>query len=393
MSSERAGMVVSVGGGRGAGKSVVAASLAVALAEAGGRVVLVDAGDAGAQRALFGLAWLGAEAPHGAPPDLVATAVESGVPGLRLAASAGPRLLRQVRALDADVVVVDVGAQAGREAQEAFDAADHRLVVLTPGLAAAQETYAFVMGAVLRELWRVAAAAGREGLVDEAAERAERAGPAFSAAQLLSRLAREDEALAAALQAALSGFGVRLVANQVYEARDTNLVYALSRMTRDFLGVEAPVLGALRDSQRLHASATDGRPYLVQAGVEGDECAVTFHTMAQALRTAPLRRTPGARAGDRPAAAAPARDWALPAALPVDVGDYERSYQRHLVDVPGTLVYPGGILAAQFKDVSEGGALLELDRPPPAGTRITLVVPALGDHPGLACVVRHADAR
>lgn len=88
----------------------------------------------------------------------------------------------------------------------------------------------------------------------------------------------------------------------------------------------------------------------------------------------------------------PAGDVAAPATLPVNVADYERAYQRHLVDLPATLVYPGGLLPATMKDVSEGGALLSLERLPPVGTRVTLVVPGLGDHPGLACVVRHADA-
>lgn len=347
MAISRAGRVVSVGGGGGVGKSAVASNLAAALTRDGLRTVLVDAAAPGRSQ----------------------------------------RLARQVRALDAEVVVIDLGGAPDAEALEAFDAADLRLVVTTPRLADAEAAYAIMGGAVLRRLRRVAAATGQRASIDEALARPE---PSFSTAQLLARLAQEVPALATSLQAGLAGFGFRLVGNQVVEARETNLIFALSRMAHDFLGVEAPVLASLRVSEGLRASQGAGCPYLLQAGVEGEECAVTFQTMARALRTAPLT---GARAltapedaGDPPGAAA------LPAALPVNVADYERAYQRHLVDLPATLVYPGGLLPATMQDVSEGGALLALERPPPVGTRVTLVVPGLGDHPGLACVVRHADA-
>jgi MinD-like ATPase involved in chromosome partitioning or flagellar assembly len=343
MVNARAGRVVAVGGGQGAGASVVATNLAVALTQEGASVQLVD------------------EASD----------------------SAG------LHALDAELVVVDVGSCAGLGAQGCFDAADLRLVVMTPALASAQEAYAMMMGSVLRELRRLAVGSGQQARVDEAVAGA---APVSSTAQLLAQLAQQDAALAASLQAGLAGFGVRLVGNQVLEARETNLVYALSRMARDFLGLEAPVLASLRASPRVHASVRAGRPYLLEAEVDGEECATTFRTMARALRSAPPSRPPAAAtAGVSRAAPPPSLAPAPPGALPVDLADYQRSYQRHLIDLPATLVYPGGLLQVLLKDVSEGGALVQLDRPPPAGTRVTLILPGLGEHPGLACVVRHSQ--
>jgi hypothetical protein len=259
-------------------------------------------------------------------------------------------------------------------------------VAVTPERASAEAAYTLLRGAVFRELTRLAAAAGQRARLDEALAGAE---PTASTAQLLARLAQGDAALAADLQAAVAGLVVRLVGNRIVEARDTEIVFALSRMAHDFLGLEAPVLGSLRTSPRLHAAASQGLAYLLQPEADGEECAATLRTAARALRAVRVTRSPAAAAAldEAPPASPP------PAALPVDVADYQRAYQRHLVDLPATLVYPGGLLQAQLKDISEGGTLLELDRPPPAGTRITLVVPGLGDHPGLACVVRHADAR
>ena len=393
MTSARAGRVISVGGGRGAGKSTVAANLAVALAQAGAQVALVDA-DAPGQHGLFGLGRPAPAAPSpGAAPDLTAAAVESGLPGLRLVALGGPatgdgsRLLRELRALDAEIGVVDVGAGEPSELLERFDAADLRLVVTTPDLSSATDAYALLAGVVRRELLRGAAALGRLGRVEAALERA---GAGAGAAELLAGLAREDAALAAGLQARLAGLGVRVVGNLLLTVRETALVYALSRMAREFLGVEAPVLASLRATRRIQRSVTEGRPYLLCADADGEDGAATFRTMAQALRAAAPPRAPDAPGGGDAPAAPPARALALPTALPVDVTAYEQGYQRHLVALPATLIQPGGRRPALLLDVSEGGALCELDQPPPAGTEVTLVVPGLPDLAGVGCEVRHA---
>lgn len=398
------GRVVSVGGGKGGvGKSVVAANLAVAMAQEGAQVVLVDA-DLGAanQHTLFGITRPGPGVEaflEGALPGLAAAAVETGVAGLRLVPGTGgvvgaanppaarkQKLIRHVRALQADVVVVDVGAGVGFNALDLFDAADLRLVVMSPQLTSAQNAYAFLKGAVFRELRRVAAATGQQARIDDAVEGTE---PTGSTAQLLARMAADDAALAAALQRGLAGFGARLLGNQVYEPREAGVVYALSRMAHDFLGLEVPVLGSLRASRRVHESVNDGRPYLLHAGVEGDECAGTLRRVAQALLQAPLPRLAAAELDG--AATAPPAPPPSAASLPVAVSAYERAYERHPVDLAATLVYPGGLLPVRLRDVSESGALLELDRPPPAGTRVTLVFTGLGEQPSLACLVRHAD--
>jgi flagellar biosynthesis protein FlhG len=406
MVNSRPGRVVSVGGGKGGvGKSVVAANLAVAMAQRGARVVLVDA-DLGAanQHTLFGIARPGPGVEaflDGSLPDLAGAEVDTAVPGLRLVPGSGgvvgaanlptarkQKLIRHVRALDADVVVVDVGAGVAFNALDLFDVADLRLVVMSPQLTSAQNAYAFMKGAVFRELRRIAAATGQQARIDEAIEGTE---PTGSTAQLLARVAAEDAPLAAALQAGLAGFGARLLGNQLFEPREAGVVYALSRMARDFLGLEAPVLGALRASRRVHDSVNDGRPYLLHAGVDGDECAATLRAVAQALLQAPLPRVAAAAAAlDGHPAPAPRAPLAAHS-LPVAVSAYERAYERHAVDLAATLVYPGGLLPARLRDVSETGALLELDRPPPAGTRATLVLTGLGEQPSLACVVRHVD--
>jgi len=394
MTSARAGRVISVGGGKGAGKSMVATNLAVALAQAGARVVLVDAEVfAPSLHGLLGVPRPPPAAlPPGAPASLDAAAVETGVPGLRLvalggaAASDGPRLQRALRAIDAEVVVLDVGAGEPSEVLERLDAADLRLLVTTPDLSSATDVYALLTGSARRELLRGAAALGQQARVEAALERA---GAGAGTAQILAGLAIDDPALAAALRARMAGFGARIVGNLLLSIRETGLVYALARMAREFLGVEAPVLVSLRASRRLQQAAVTGLPYLSSQGADGEDVAAALRTIAQTLRVAPLARA-GAAGSDEAASVAPSRPLALPAALPVDIAAYEAGYQRHLVELPVTLVHAGGELPALLMDVSEGGALCDLDAPPQAGTQLTLLVPGLDEPAGLACEVRHA---
>jgi flagellar biosynthesis protein FlhG len=397
-----AGRILSIGGGKGGvGKSVVAGNLSVALAQEGLRVVLVDA-DLGAanQHTLFGVARPGPGLQgflDGSLPDLDAAAVETGVENLRLVpgtagvigaanipAARRDKLLRHVRALQADVVVVDVGAGVSFNVLDLFDVADLRLVVLTPQLTSAQNAYAFLKGAVFRELRRLAALEGKAVLVD-ASEEAQEATASTPA--LLDKLRIAEPALVERLQAGLSTFGARLVGNQVFEPREKNVLYAISRMVRDFLGVDAPVLGALRASRRAHDSVNLGRPFLLDA--RGEESAVALREMAAALLATPLPRRADSLAPPAPSPPGPPPPEGVP--LPVAVSRYHRAVERVPLDCPATLVAPGGLCPVRLRDVSLGGALLEGDRLPAPGTRAVLVLASLDARPSLPCAVRHAN--
>ena len=392
------GRIISVGGGKGGvGKSVLASNLAVALAQTGARVTLVDA-DLGAanQHTLFGISRPGPGLHgflSGEVPRLAGVRVDTGIPNLSLVpGSAGvigaanipaaqkEKLIRHVRSLDGDVVVVDVGAGVSFNVLDLFDLAQLRLVVLTPQLTSAQNAYAFLKAAVFRELRRLAAAEGKASRIDGAEEGQEATS---TTPALLDRIRADDGGLAERLQAGLSRFGARLVGNQVFEPRDRNVVFAISRMVRDFLGIEAPVLGALRASRRIHDSINAGRPFLLDA--RGEEAAEALRQMARTLLEEPV----GHRGEEAAAAAGPPATPGQP--LPVTLDRYHRATERFPVSCEATLVAPGGLSTVRIRDVSAGGALLDLARPPLPGVRVVLVLGAIENRPSVPCVVRHAD--
>ena len=184
-------LVVSCGGGKGgAGKSLVASNLGIALARLGMRTVLVDA-DLGAANlhTMFGIDQPGATL--GALLDrrvrsLEEVAIPTGEPRLFLVPGTGAvvgsanlghaqkmKLLGHIRRIDADVVIVDVGAGTAYNTLDLFDLGDVRLVVATPQLTSVQNAYAFIKGAVHRSLRAAAQTDEERELIASASDRTE----------------------------------------------------------------------------------------------------------------------------------------------------------------------------------------------------------------------------
>jgi hypothetical protein len=70
-----------------------------------------------------------------------------------------------------------------------------------------------------------------------------------------------------------------------------------------------------------------------------------------------------------------------------------RAFQRHAVACEARLDVEAGTLHVRVHDVSEGGALLELDHPLEPGARAQLRFPHLPGRPAAWCVVQHALTR
>lgn len=289
-----AARVISVGGGKGGvGKSVVAANLAIAMAQEGRRVIVVDA-DLGAANlhTLFGIDRAGPTLQalfthriEALEQALIATEVPnlSIVPGSGAVVGAAninhgqkQRLLRQITRLPADVVIVDVGAGAAYNALDLFLVADQRVVVMTPQLTSVQNGYGFLKAAVWRELRHIAASLGHAEVVEAAS-----AGETNRVADLLVAARRASGPLATALERALANFGARLIGNNVFIPGDARAFLAMSRMAQDFLGISVPVLGHLRASRRVHDSVNRRRPVLLDAA--HDDAAQSLRAFASRL--------------------------------------------------------------------------------------------------------------
>jgi flagellar biosynthesis protein FlhG len=289
--------VITVGGGKGGvGKSLISSNLAIAMAQLGKRVVLVDL-DLGAanQHLLFGLdrPKAGIQALiEGTTSDLREALTPTQVPSLSVLTGTGAvlgaanitynekkRLLKKLRSLDA-IVVLDVGAGVNFNALDFFLMGSQKIVVTSPQVTAVHDAYSFLKGAVLRQLRHMADREIEAALLEPALLSAEGA----RVSTMLEQLREQRPEFADKVFEALRKFGAHMIGNLVIDTRHAGVFQSVSKMVREYLGIEMPVLGWLKSSTRLHDSVNQRRPLLLN-GVTGTEEARIFRQMAEALLT------------------------------------------------------------------------------------------------------------
>jgi flagellar biosynthesis protein FlhG len=352
--SEKVARVISVGGGKGGvGKSIVAGNLAVAFAQTGARVVLIDA-DLGAanQHTMFGVdratTGLG-DFLDRKVESLSQAASETKVENLRLVVGTGAvpnaanithaqkqKLMRHIRAVDADIVVIDVGAGSSHNTVDFFDLGDARILVVTAQLTSIQNAYGFLKAAVVRLLRNACDNKDHikifeSALGDKETERID---------DILTRVSQAAPDLETHLRTVLSGFDVRMVGNQVSESQDMGIFRGVGRMVRDFLGVPLPLVGFLAQTREIHDSVNRRTPFLLSGS--HDENARSIQSIAQALMIA--LPTPEPRRGQ--ATSMPEGE---------DVSQVLRRHPRVEVDWVAAIEHAGRITSVRIIDVSAGG--------------------------------------
>ena len=258
----RAGRVFAVGGGKGGiGKSLVSANLGIALAQRGARVVLVDCDLGGANLHTC----LGLPQPKVSLSDFVERRVKTleeivvptGQERLSLISGAADaldaanpkhaqksKLIRHLRTLDVDYVLLDLGAGTSFNVIDFFLAADSGIVVLLPEPTSIENAYRFIKAAFFRRLQVIAP--------DD--DFAERVGQALSPRDgtagrtpwdVVAELRTATPEAAARLEQALSGFKPLLVVNQARTRMDFDVGPTVAAAWKKFFGLELGFLGAV----------------------------------------------------------------------------------------------------------------------------------------------------
>lgn len=291
--------IISVGGGKGGvGKSIVALNLAATMATMGKRVVLADM-DLGAANLhlLLGITRpkAGLQAlldKHAEDPDEVLT--PTALPNLRLLAGTGAvlgaanigrlqkrRLVRKLRSLHADVVIIDVGAGVGYNVLDFYVLGSQKVLVTTPQVPAIHDAYSFLKGAVLRVLHDCA-----EKDIDAALlAPAEHSESTEKVSVLLENLRNVRPSLAEKVFSEISRFGAVMIGNQVEQPMQAGVFRSVCKMVRDYLALDVSVLGWLPASSRISHSVNLCRPLILDKDTEE---AQLFHRFATSLLLEPM---------------------------------------------------------------------------------------------------------
>jgi flagellar biosynthesis protein FlhG len=253
----------SIGGGKGGiGKSLLAASLGAQLARMGKRVVLVDADLGGANLHTC----LGVAGPPLTLGDFIRrrvekiedVAVETGRPGLRLISGASDflsaaninyaqkvRVLNRIKALDVDVVLMDLGAGTAYNIIDFFLASDVSLLVVVPEPTSIENGYRFIKSALYRRLRRAAEGDEVRRIVDSAMDAKDPSG-IRNPLDLLAAVEREDPAAAESLRRELRGYQPHFVVNQVRSEADAAIGQQLVTACARHLGIRSTNAGFVR---------------------------------------------------------------------------------------------------------------------------------------------------
>jgi len=295
-SGRRARRIVAVGGGKGGiGKSLVSANLGIALARAGHRVTLVDVDLGGANLHTC----LGISQPQGTLSDVVTKgsrieglAAPTGIDNLSLVsgamdaldaanprAQARARLVEQLQTLDADYLVLDLGAGTSLHTIDFFLLADHGVLVLLPEPTSVENAYRFLKAALFRRLQQTAQALGVAHLAEAAL--GSQGSAMRTPAEVVKAVAEQSPEAAAQLERSLRDFRVKLVVNQVRSPADQSVGRAVVAAWKKFFGLDMDYLGAIAYDDSAWQTVRRRKPLLLDAA--GSSAAANLVTVAEAL--------------------------------------------------------------------------------------------------------------
>ena len=271
--------VWAVGGGKGGvGKSVIAANLGVALAQSGQDVVLFDADLGGANLHTL----LGMSGPRlgladflskrvaslqevRAPSPVVGLSLISGARALHDMAnpkySQKEKILRQIARLDADHVVLDIGAGSAFNTLDFFLFADRGILVVVPDPTSIENAYHFLKAAFYRRLNRAKPGEEIREVVGRVMSEMKARG-IRSPRDLIDNVADEDTVAGEFLAHQARTFRPGILVNRVSMPDHRRLGEQIGLACRDYFGTEIDFLGCVDDDILVNRSILQRKAHL-----------------------------------------------------------------------------------------------------------------------------------
>lgn len=254
--------IIPIASGKGGvGKSLLAANMAIALAQNGKRVILADLDLGGSNlHLILGLRSL----PQGIGtffsssgmkfqdllvktdvPNLLFIPGDSEIPGMaNLRPAQKKALITELKSLDADFLIIDLGAGTGSNTIDLFLMSSHGIIVTTPTLTATLNAYFFLKNAIFRILetsfkkdsW----AASHLKKLTSGTSLQKIYVPKF-----LEQVKKEDPESWKSYREHVEFFQPRLVFNMLEDPKDVDKAAKVRRSTKEYLGLDMEHLGVV----------------------------------------------------------------------------------------------------------------------------------------------------
>jgi len=269
-----------IGGGKGGvGKSFITSNLGITLAQKNYKVVLADMDLGGANLHTC----LGISNPTTGLSEFVTRQtdkiediiVPSPIPGVRLISGAQDGLdianprhaqkLRIVRALqniDADYIILDLGAGTAFNTLDFFLAADSQIIIVVPEPTSIENAYRFIKSAFYRKIRHNSPTSRVRSIVDQVMNRNNPFG-VRTPRELLDYLNSLGENMEVFVEQQASEFRPKLILNQVRSANDVRIGFAMDNACLKYFGVHLDFIGYIEYDDLVWKSILQRKPIVM----------------------------------------------------------------------------------------------------------------------------------
>jgi flagellar biosynthesis protein FlhG len=267
-----------VGGGKGGiGKSFTISSMANYLARQGKKVILVDADLGAANLHTF----LGMGKPEKSLTDffegrvpLASLLVKTGIDNLELLAGAihsmvpenikyaqKLKFFRHIKKLEADFVLIDLGAGVHFNTIDTFLLADRKIVVIVPEITAIENMYGFIKIVFFRHIMNTLS---RNGFKEEFREAWDlrQANSVTTLKEFVAYLKHRSASMGRVIDRELNDFRVDIVLNQIKLKREARIGNSVKSICLKYFGLDARYAGYVENDEFVTRSLNNRQPYM-----------------------------------------------------------------------------------------------------------------------------------
>lgn len=273
--------IFAVGGGKGGvGKTLLTASLGIGLAAVGKKVVIVDADLGGANlHTCMGILEPEYTFYHFYTlqrDSLADIALDTPIENLKLISGAcgtlglaNPRysqklrFIRELKKLNADYIILDLGAGSSYNVIDFFVAAEQGILVTTPEPMAIQETFNFIKVSLFRKLQREFRNSPNVLSIVEQNAFAEPGKLRNPVSQLVEEIDKVDTEAGRRVMSILQVFRPRLILNMVQSGDEIKEGDTLKTAAKDLLSVDVDYIGSIEYDQGVRSSLKQFKPFLL----------------------------------------------------------------------------------------------------------------------------------
>lgn len=273
--------ILAIGGGKGgAGKSVFSTILAFWLARIGNRTILMDVDLGGANLHTL----LGIKSPDRTLNDFITRrfgelediCIDTSEKNLRLISGASDvlslanphfsqkiKLMTHLSRMDADYIVLDLGAGTSFNVLDFFLIAHKKIIVLTPEPTSIQNAYIFVRNAVYRKLSRLSSKNPSLQALIKIAMDPKNVLKIRTIKELFQFIEESDEKnIIEVLKKEIGDIHLRVVTNMVRNEKEENAGRIVQIVAEKYLTIPSTNLGCVSYDRHIHKMVSDMIPLI-----------------------------------------------------------------------------------------------------------------------------------